>query len=168
MNYNYAPQPLVGYFDFLEPVYYAGLEQWYSISFSNSPVTVGTYPFIRLQLDSNLIFSSPIQCNSTTVIPFNASGLMFKLESSTSLLVYNIKQIAASATYQMNCRMQTSANKYTASISPQINIQMHHNYTIGDSFTAVVNNVPLQQAPVFPNKAKPFTFQIHNPQVLNQ
>lgn len=68
----------------------------------------------------------------------------------------------------MNCRMQTSANKYSASISPQIDIQLHHNYTIGDSFTAVVNDVTLQQAPVFPNKAKPYTFTIQNPQILNQ
>jgi hypothetical protein len=54
MKYNYIVQQMVGYFDFLEPIYYAGLAQWYSISFSNAPVTVSSYPFIRLQLDNNL------------------------------------------------------------------------------------------------------------------
>jgi hypothetical protein len=105
MSYNYTVQQMVGYFDFLEPIYYAGLAQWYSISFSNAPVTVSQYPFIRLILDSNLIFSTPIQCNSTTLFPYNSSGLLFKQESSVSLLVYNIMQIAASGTYQLNCRL---------------------------------------------------------------
>jgi hypothetical protein len=105
MNYNYTVQQMIGYFDFLEPVYYAGLAQWYSISFSNAPVTVSQYPFIRLILDSNLIFSTPIQCNSSTILPYNTSGLLFKQESSISLIVYNIQQIAPSGTYQLNCRL---------------------------------------------------------------
>lgn len=105
MNYNYTVQQMVGYFDFLEPVYYAGLAQWYSISFSNAPVTVSKYPFIRLVLDSNLIFSTPIQCNSSTILSYNSSGLLFNQESSISLLIYNIQQIAPSGTYQFNCRL---------------------------------------------------------------
>lgn len=78
MSYNYTVQQMVGYFDFLEPVYYAGLAQWYSISFSNAPVTVSKYPFIRLILDNRLIFSTLIQCNSSTILPYNSSGLLFK------------------------------------------------------------------------------------------
>ena len=168
MNYNYKVQQMTGYFDFLEPVYYAGLDQWYSISFSNAPVTVSTYPFVRLQLDSNLVFSSPVQCNSSTIIPYNSSGLLFTLESPGTLLIYNMKQIAASGTYQMNCRLQTVGHKYSSSISPTISIQLHHNYSLGNTFTATANNVLLQQAPVFPNKAKPNKFQIDNPQIVNE
>ena len=40
MTHDYTPQAIVGYFDFLELTYYAGLPQWYSFSFSNAPVIV--------------------------------------------------------------------------------------------------------------------------------
>lgn len=68
----------------------------------------------------------------------------------------------------MNCRLQTTNTKFSGTISPQISIQLHHNFTIKDSFTAVANNITLQQAPVSPNKAKPIQFQIDNPQIINK
>lgn len=122
MQLSYKVQQMIGYFEFIEPAIYAGLEQWYSISFLNSPVTVSSYPFIRFISDSTMEFALPIQCNSTTILPFNQTGLLFKVESNSSILVYNIQQIMPSGTYQMNCRMRTSATKLTSNISPQINI----------------------------------------------
>jgi hypothetical protein len=83
MMHDYTPQTMIGYFDFLEPTYYAGLPQWYSISFSNAPVTVSDYPFITVKLTADVKFSSPLQCNSTTLLPFNASGVQFKLTSTS-------------------------------------------------------------------------------------
>jgi len=71
MFLNYVPQPLVGYFDFIEPAVYAGLSQWYSISLALPLVSVSSYPFLRLTLDSTLQFAVPIQCNSSTLIPYN-------------------------------------------------------------------------------------------------
>ncbi len=122
MNINYVPQVLVGFFSFMEPSLYAGLPQWYSVSFINSLAAVSTYPFIRISTDSNIQFSTPLQCNSTTLLPFNASGILFSQESSSSITISNILQLTPAATYQIVCRMQTVSTKFTSSISPAINI----------------------------------------------
>ena len=54
MPLDYNAQSIEGYFDFMEPNIYAGLPQWYSISFENPSVSVSNYPFLRISLDSNL------------------------------------------------------------------------------------------------------------------
>jgi hypothetical protein len=134
----YTRQKLIGYFDLLESTVYAGLPQWYSISFSIPATAVSSYPFIRLVLSSTMTFSTPIQCNSTTILPFNATGMQFKIESAQSVVFWNIKQLTAGATYQLNCRLKTTANKSATAITPTISIEVHHNYTVGNSYVATV------------------------------
>lgn len=77
MFLTYTPQQLIGYYSFAENIVYGGLEQWYSVSFMNSFASVSTYPFIRVTLDSNMDFSTPVQCNSSTILPFNETGLIY-------------------------------------------------------------------------------------------
>jgi hypothetical protein len=167
MDLKYVPQALVGYFDFIESIPYAGLEQWYSISFSNAAVTVSTYPYILLKLDSNLIFANPIQCNSTTLLPFNQTGIIYEKINSNSIIIRNIQTINPSGTYQFNCRLQTKLTIAPAPITPSIDIYLAHNYTIQHSFVAIKQGVILNQAPVSYALAKPNKFVIDNPQIIN-
>jgi hypothetical protein len=74
MPLPYQPQQLIGYFEFIELIVYAGLAQWYSISFATPLVTVSSYPYLRISLSSNMQFSLPIQCNSTSLTPYNETG----------------------------------------------------------------------------------------------
>jgi hypothetical protein len=89
------------------------------------------------------------------------------VESPQSILIWNIAQIIGGSTYQMNCRLRTDATQITGSITPKLNIELHHNFTIQDSYVAVVDNVILKQAPITAALAKPVKFQIDNPQIIN-
>ena len=115
-----------------------------------------------------MVFNSPLQCNSTTLLPFNATSIVFTSESTRSILISNIQQLAPFATYQIFCRLRTSSNKVTTSIKPTMNIEVHHNYTIGNSYVATVNGVVLKQAPISPQLAKPVQFTISNPQIYSE
>lgn len=77
MNIHYTAKLIpTASFDFLETTVYSGLEQWYSISFANTNSTMTDYPFMRFTLRNGLSFSDPPQCNSTTILPFNESGII--------------------------------------------------------------------------------------------
>jgi len=58
----------------------------------------------------------------------------------------------------MNCRLQTNATIISGVFSPSLNIELHHNYTLLNSYVAVVNNVVLKQAPITAALAKPVKF----------
>ena len=73
---------------------YSGLHQWYEIQFITAAVKTSAYPFVRLKLNSDLIFSSPAQCISTSILQFNSSGIHCNIVSGTTgheLLVWNIQ-----------------------------------------------------------------------------
>ena len=65
----------------------------------------------------------------------------------------------------MFCKMRTVADKVSTQLSPTLNIEVHHNYTMGNSYVAVDNGVLLKQAPINPVLGIPKQFTIDNPQV---
>lgn len=69
------------------------------------------------------------------------------------------------STYQMFCKMRTSADEVTTSFSPTLNVEVHHNYTVGNSYVAVNDAVLLKQSPISPALAIPKQFTIDNPQI---
>lgn len=101
---------------------FGGLGHWYSISFETPAVGVSAYPYLQLTLDPLMSFSSPIQCNSSSLDPYNETNLMFKMLSSQQLQVWNFKQVKPSSTYELKCRLRTTANKVNTSIYPSIAI----------------------------------------------
>lgn len=128
---------------------------------------MSSYPYVQLTLDALMSFSSPIQCNSTSLDPYNQTGLQFKMLSPQQLQVWNFKQLTPSTTYELKCRLRTTANKVSSSIYPSIGIELHHNYTLQGSHVAGDYGIVLNQAPAQPQLARPFEFSINNPQVLH-
>lgn len=63
------------------------------------------YPFMRFTLRNGLSFSDPPQCNSSTVIPFNESGIICIRENAQTMRVHNIKALTPLGSYQMWFRM---------------------------------------------------------------
>jgi hypothetical protein len=167
MFLTYSQQSIVGYFDFIETTLYSGLSQWYSISFENSNTKVSNYPLIRVTLDSLMMYSDPVQCNSTTLQPYNETGIEYRLESTQVLAIWNIKTLTPGGTYQINCRMRTASTKLASPISPTLDIEIHHNSTLSSHVTGTYG-VMLRQAPATGFLAKPQTFTIKNPQILNK
>lgn len=76
-----------------------------------------------------------------------------------------MKQLIPGSTYQMFCKMRTVADKVTTSLSPTLNVEVHHNYTVGNSYVAVDDAVLLKQSPIIPVLGIPKQFTIENPQV---
>lgn len=106
MDIHYIAKPIMSSsFVFLETDIYSGLEQWYSIGFANTNSTLSDYPFMRFILANGLSFTDPPQCNSTTVMPYNESGIICVREDPQTMRVYNIKQLAPLGTYTMWFRM---------------------------------------------------------------
>ncbi len=68
---------MTGSFTLLDPdgTIYSGLKQWYNIGFFTNIAITSTYPFLRFKLSPEMIFASPEQCSSTTILPYNATGM---------------------------------------------------------------------------------------------
>ncbi len=153
MSIKYISKKLIGYFDFAENTLYSGLSQWFSISFKNSIASVSKYAFLRFSLSSDLEFALPIQCNSTSIQPFNESGIFFFLENKQSLFISNVMQFMPSITYQMSCKMKTSLSKNTLAISPSVSIQLNHNASLNNSLVSTIYSVVVDNAPITVNLA---------------
>ena len=75
---------MMGTFNLLDTTIYAGLKQWYMITFDSSSALTSSYPFVRLKLRNDLKFARPEQCESTLIQPFNESGIICTIVPSTS------------------------------------------------------------------------------------
>lgn len=97
---------------------------------------MSTYPFLRFILADGLSFTDPPQCNSTTIIAYNESGLICVRENAQTMRVYNIKNIIPLGTYNMWFRMKTTLPSYASPISPIVDIQINHNNSVDSSIVS--------------------------------
>ena len=148
MNHEYIPKPMTGGFNSLDSSLrvYSGLKQWYQVTFTAAIASTSAYPFIHLRLSPELKFSSPEQCESNSILPFNETGIKCRILPSTGdreLIVSNIKSIDSGLAYQLRIRLQTTAADHTADIFPKIDILVNHNNSIVNSFVEEARLVPL-------------------------
>jgi hypothetical protein len=134
---------------------YGGLPQWYSISFINTNTTLSGYPFIRFILDNGLSFNDPPSCNSTTILPFNESGLICILEGPQTIRVSNIMPLAPIASYNIWFKMNTTDPIANYSITPTATIRINHNNSVDQSLVSNYEDVNLLNAPFLPQFGGP-------------
>jgi hypothetical protein len=54
--------------------------------------------------------------------------------SNHEILVWNIKKIDPSITYQIQVRLQTTAPDHSANINPKVDVYVNHNQTLVNSY----------------------------------
>lgn len=155
MNIVYIPQPITSAsFGFEETTVYGGLPQWYSIFFTHTNAVLSSYPFLRFILDDGLSFNDPPQCNSSTLVSFNESGLICIRENSQSMKVYNFKTLNPLGSYEIWFRLETTLPYVNYTITPTVDIQINHNFSVDNSIVSNIENLELTN-PVLPILAGP-------------